>query len=240
MAEKSNSPALTTLLRELARIRRRHDERKDNPELAEALEYMSDWQARRVGATYADLESSRRFAAAIRYFEDDLYRGADFAQRDVDLQRAVPHLRRIGPDNVVRTIAAAVELNSLSQSLDRAMIDVLWSRGRQFDVTDYCMAYRRMGRYNRRARQIRLIGDVGVAFDRLVDRPMLHGALLLLRAPAQVAGLGALHSFVARGFSAFARMRGAVEFLAIIESRETAIHDAIIAGSNAPFPDPLA
>jgi len=33
-------------------------------------------------------------------------------------------------------------------------------------------------------------------------------------------------------------MRGAAEFLATIQSRETVIHEAIVGGSDAPFPDP--
>jgi hypothetical protein len=49
-----------------------------------------------------------------------------------------------------------------------------------------------------------------------------------------------LQDFLERGFAAFARMRGAGEFLATIRQRETAIHDAIAGGSDAPFPDPLA
>jgi hypothetical protein len=33
-------------------------------------------------------------------------------------------------------------------------------------------------------------------------------------------------------------MGGAVEFLATIETRERAVHDAIVGGSDTPFPDP--
>ena len=34
-------------------------------------------------------------------------------------------------------------------------------------------------------------------------------------------------------------MRGAAEFLATIQSRETVIHEAIAGGSDTPFPDPM-
>lgn len=61
-----------------------------------------------------------------------------------------------------------------------------------------------------------------------------------MRKPARGTGLAALQNFLERGFDAFGKMHGAVEFLAIVESRESAIHDAIVAGSDAPFPDPRA
>src|SRR6478752_4495709 len=94
--------------------------------------------------------------------------------------------------------------------------------------------YRRMGQHDRRERQIRLIGEVGVTFDRYFRKPMIRGALVLMRKPARVGGLAALQDFLERGFSAFVRMRGAAEFLATIERRESAIHAAIISGADTP------
>jgi hypothetical protein len=60
----------------------------------------------------------------------------------------------------------------------------------------------------------------------------------MMRQPARLAGYGTLHDFLERGFDAFRRMHGADVFLATIESRETALLDAIVAGATAPFPDP--
>lgn len=239
MTEPASDVAVAALLRELARVQRRNALRAANPELARSLAYLGAWQARRLQITYADLEATPRYAPAMKFFETDLYGGGDFAQRDADLIRVVPAMRRLLPAGVIGAVATAVELNALSQDLDRALIDALWSKGERFGVAAYCAAYRRMGQYRLRERQIRLIGDVGVALDRYVHKPMLRGALVLMRKPARVAGLAALQDFLERGFSAFTRMRGAVEFLATIESRETAIHDAIVGGADAPFPDPI-
>ena len=60
-----------------------------------------------------------------------------------------------------------------------------------------------------------------------------------MRRPARVAGLSALQTFLEHGFAGFAAMHGADEFLATIDSRETALMAAIFAGDEAPFPDPL-
>ena len=239
MGRPAIDAAAASLLRELSRVQRSHAERVGNPELARALAWIGSWQTRRLRKTYADLEASPRYAPAMNFFETDLYGGADFARRDDDLVRIVPAMRRLLPANVLETVANAVELNALSQELDRAMIDALRPLGQRLGVAEYCVAYRRTGQYDRRQRQIRLIGDVGVSLDRYVGKPMLRAALRMMRTPAQMAGLAALQDFLERGFDAFARMGGAVEFLATIESRETAIHDAIAGGSNAPFPDPM-
>jgi len=240
MTYAATDAAVVSLLHELTRVQRHHTERAENAELARALAYLGAWQTRRLRRTYADLEAVPRYASAMRFFETDLYGGGDFAQRDDDLVRIVPAMRRLLPANVLQTVATAVELNALSQDLDRAVVDALWPLGERLSVADYCAAYRRASKYEDRERQIRLIGDVGVALDRYVGKPMLRGALKMMRKPAQLAGLSTLQDFLERGFDAFAQMGGAVEFLATIEGRETAIHAAIAGGASAPFPDPMA
>jgi hypothetical protein len=239
MSGARNDDGVAALLRELARVQQHHDERATNPELARALAYLGTWQSRRLRRTYVDLESTPRYATAMKFFEADLYGGADFAQRDADLVRVVPAMKRLLPRNVIETVAVAVELNALSQDLDRAMVVELRPHGQTFGVADYCAAYRRAGRFDQRQRQIRLIGDVGVSLDRFVQKPVVRGALTVMRKPARLAGLSALQDFLERGFTAFAQMRGAAEFLAMIQSRETVIHEAIVGGSDAPFPDPM-
>ena len=240
MAEARNDRAMTALVRELTRVQQHHRERGADPALARELTCLATWQSRRLRNTYADLESTPRYAAAMRFFETDLYGGADFAQRDANMARVVPAMNRLLPANVIDTVAAAIELNALSQDLDRAMVDELRPRALAFSVGDYCAAYRTVGRFDQRRRQIALMGDVGGALDRFVRKPMVRGALAVMRKPARMAGLAALQDFLERGFAAFTTMRGSAEFLATIQRRETVIHEAIVAGEDAPFPDPMA
>jgi len=230
--------AIAALAHALAHVRQHHAERAADPRLARALAELGDWQARRLKLTYADLERMPRYAAAIAFFETDLYGGGDFAQRDADLARVVPAMRRLMPEHVIATVATAIELAALSQQLDRAMVDALRSTS-ALTVRDYCAAYRAVGRFDVRLRQIDLTGDIGAALDRMVGKSMIRAALTMMRKPARLAGLATLQDFLERGFAAFSQMRGATEFLATIRQRETAIHDAIAGGSDAPFPDPL-
>ncbi len=240
MSDTATRDAIQRLQVALARVARHHGKRGQNSVLARSLDLVAIWQARRLRRSYADLEAQPRYAGAIRFFETDLYGATDFTQRDADLARIAPLLERLLPAGVIATVATAVELNALSQDLDRGLANALGSQDSALTVPSYCAAYRRAGCYDQRVQQIRLIGDVGVALDRYVGMRVLRTALALMRKPARAAGLAALQNFLERGFDAFGKMHGAIEFLATIESRESAIHDAIVAGSDAPFPDPLA
>jgi hypothetical protein len=237
---RTQGDAYASLVAELEHARRLHASRLADPSLAAALERLSLWQARRLRRTYADLESQDRYAAAIDFFETDLYGGADFAQRDTDLARVVSVMARMLPAAVIATIDEAMELNTLSQELDRALLARLPRGDGWPTVAEYCEAYRQEGERAARERQIRIIGDIGGALDRFVRKPLIHAALVMMRQPARLAGLSTLHEFLERGFAAFQRMNGAAAFLATIDARETALLNAIFDGATAPFPDPRA
>jgi hypothetical protein len=237
-------PAATSapaaLERELHRVARLHAERLADPALAAAMDHLARWQAARLRRSYADLEAVPRYAAAVEFFESDLYGGADFAQRDADVARVAPVMVMMLPERVIATVAHAMEVNALSQELDRALLAQLPRPGARLTVEAYCNAYRRMGNRPGRELQIARIAEIGSALDRFVRMPLIYTALVMMRQPARLAGMAALHDFLERGFEAFRTMGGADEFLAAVVGRETALMDAIFDGENAPFPDPLA
>jgi len=219
---------------------RLHHQRHANPALAAAHERVGAWQARRLRGTYADLASQSRYTDAIAFFEDDLYGGKDFAQRDFDLKRMVPVMVRMSPEGVIATVARAMELNALSQELDRALLSHLPNGGeRPFSVAEYCLAYRQANDRSARERQIRLLAEIGHSLDGFVRKPLVRTALRVMRQPARLAGVSELHDFLERGCNAFRRMNGAQMFLAAIVDRETALMDAILSGDTAPFADPF-
>ena len=224
---------------ELGRVARLHAERHADPDLARALAHLSNWQASRLGATYADLAAQPRYADAIVFFKSDLYGATDFTRRDADLARAAPVMARTLPERVIASVAGAMELNALSQELDRLLLGQLPLSDGPFTVAEYCHAYRAMDRRPARERQIRLIGEFGAVLDHYVKNPLIRAALAMMRHPARAAGLGVLQEFLERGFSAFRNMHGAAEFLATIDRRERALMEAIFNGETAPFPDPI-
>jgi len=161
-------------------------------------------------------------------------------ERDADLVRAAPSMARILPERIVASLAHALELNALSQDLDRRLLAQLPSRGSSFTVAQYCDAYRATDSRPARERQLELIQAFGTALDAHVRKPLVYAALVTMRRPARAAGFSALQSFLERGFAAFRKMGGAVTFLATIDARERRLMEAIFGGDRAPFADPLA
>jgi hypothetical protein len=140
----SAHPAQDALLRELARVQALHADRQRDPALSQALARLGIWQSRRLGATYADLAAQPRYTDAITFFQSDLY-GGDFARRDADLARVVPLMVRMLPERVIATVALAMEVNALSQELDRLLLAQLPRGVGELTVAKYCRVFRAMG-----------------------------------------------------------------------------------------------
>jgi hypothetical protein len=240
MAETDSIPAASAaLVREMSRVQRLHADRTGNPILAGSLERVANWQARRLRMTYADLAADPRYGSAVAFFQNDLYGPGDFSRRDADLARVVPMMVKVLPERLIAAVALAMELNAISQELDRVLLTRLPRADGHFSVLEYCKAYRRAGNLPMRRRQIKLIVEVGTALDRHVGKPLTRPTLAMMRQPARLAGLSGLQDFLERGFAAFRAMRGADVFLRTIDERESQIMEAIVGGATDPFADPL-
>ena len=194
------------------------------------------WQSDRLARTHADLLASPRYERAARFFLSDLYGAKDFSARDADLARVLPLMVRMLPKGGLTTVALAVEVDALSERLDQAMVEVL---GAKLDgplaEADYATAYRRVGRREERQRQLDLVRSTGEALDALARKSLVRMSIRLMHGPAHLAGVGALHDFLERGFEAFHAMGPADEFLATVLGREQAILEALFAGMPSPF-----
>jgi hypothetical protein len=229
--------AESELVRQLVRARALHEERAASRQLAAALDRLAAWQSKRLRATYADLAREPRYAQAITFFQTDLYGPGDFSRRDADLARVVPLMARVLPAGVIATVSRAMELSILAHELDRALLSRLPLRA-PLSVATYCKAFRVPAERGARERQIALTVAVGRALDRYVGKAVVRAAIAAMRRPARVAGMGALQSFLERGFAAFRHIGGAREFLATVATRETTLMNTIFSGENAPFPEP--
>lgn len=200
---------------------------------------LKQWQAARLARTYADLLSSDRHRPAAEFFLSDLYGPKDFRTRDEELARVVPIMVRVLPARALMTLLEAVKMDTLSESLDTAMVLALRKRGKAnaIDWPAYVAAYRSCGRRQDRALQIELIDKIGKTLDRLTHIPLIRISLKLMSGPAHLSGLGDLHSFLQRGFDAFSFMKGADAFLAIVTQRETELMKELFANPNARAPE---
>lgn len=203
-----------------------------DPEAAAARVALRRFQSARMTQTHADLLADPHMRDAARFFLDDLYGTHDFTQRDADIERIIPMMEKLLPASALQTIAEAIELDALSEILDRAMATRLGNR-----VTEqgYIAAYRDAGTRQDREKQIGHIRSVGDALCELVRIPLISGTLAMMRAPARLAGLSELHDFLHRGFHAFKQMRRPNDFVDTIVRRETEIMERLYAGAAEPF-----
>jgi hypothetical protein len=197
------------------------------------------WQAERLARTHADLLESRRFHDAAHFFLTELYGPADVSRHIEDVRRIVPLMAATLPDAGLATVAHAVELNALAESLDGATVEALGEKAAGVTDADYGAAYRKVGRADDRERQIDLIAFLGGALDRLSHQRFIGAALKVMRKPALLAGLAELQGFLERGYAAFGAMRGgAAEFVSIVVARERAISAALFAGDDGALSRP--
>jgi hypothetical protein len=234
MGPSINMAAPQSLQRHLERLhemRGREAQVRAPPRLAE----VKAWQAARLARSYADLDADPRYAKATAFFLDDLYGAKDFSGRDEAMLRIYPIMIRTLPRGAVESAALAIEVDALSEELDRRLAAQL----EDGPITEgsYARAYRKAGTRAERERQIELIDEVGRRLDVLVVKPMVYATLKLMRGPARLAGLQDLQTFLEHGFEAFRRMGGAEYFLATIAGRETRILNRLFSGHPSPFSD---
>jgi len=229
-----------TLLADLRRVETERRARAADPALAASVQRLKAYQQRRFETTYADLLASPRYAAAARFFLEELYGPHDFTRRDVQFARIVPALVRLFPREVVATVQHLAALHALSEELDTQMARRLGAR--EPDPAVYGELWRAVGQPEQRRRQIELMHRVGLDLDAYTRNPLLRHSLRMMRAPARLAGLDALQRFLESGFDTFRAMHGAQAFLATIVRRETELAARLFAAPEAaqvPPGDPL-
>jgi hypothetical protein len=205
-----------------------------NDALTQRLIELQDWQRQRLDGCYDDLRQTPRYRPACDFFLDELYGGKDFSERDRQLSRVVPVMRRFLPDHLLLAVGDAMRLQAVSLEFDLDMAELLID-ARRLDQPAYASAYREQAAWEERAAQIELIEGLGQVLDETVHRPMVHRLVRMMKGPAVLAGFGALQGFLTRGLDAFARMHGADYFLDTITDRERRALEAMRAGEDWPF-----
>ena len=95
------------------------------------LETLQSWQRQRLAGSYQDLISQRRYKPAGNFFLNELYGGLNFRERDKEIERVLPVMVRMLPDEVLKVVAEAFELQSLSLEFDMSMTAALAETGWQ-------------------------------------------------------------------------------------------------------------
>lgn len=196
-------------------------QRAGDAQLAQACLEVKRFQAQRFTATYADLLHNERYRRAAAFFLQELYGEQDYGQRDQQFARIASTIARLFPLAVVETAAALAEVHALTEQLDAQLARQWLAAPASNQQARYVHCWRAVADRPARLRQLQVVLQLGQELDRLTRMRGLRSLLRMMRAPAAAAGLSALQGFLETGFDAFADMKGASEFLALIESRES-------------------
>lgn len=217
-----------------------HDFRHQIPDQAPAgaLQALATWQAERLKKTHEDLYKDPGYRPGLVFLLTDLYAPASMTRRDDNIDRIFPRMVTWLPDNLLATLAALIELNHVTQKLDLALLENLSQLGAdpaRMDTESYCTAFR-AGDISQRMRQIELVEKVGRQLDSYVRNRTLGWLLSMSRAPAEMARMEDLHSFLHRGYRAFRAMDRVDALISELVIRESLVLEQIMSGQ----PDPLA
>jgi hypothetical protein len=199
---------------------------------------IAGWQAERLKATHADLYQHPGYHTGLEFLLTDLYAPAGMTQRDDNIDRVFPKMVKWLPDNLLDTFAGLVELNLITQRLDLELAELCHSSGlspSELSSDAYCQIFRSSQQLEQRERQITLVAEVGHQLDRYVRNRTLGWLLSMSRAPAEMAGLSDLHSFLHRGYSAFRKMDDVDLLIDRLVTREKRVMKNILDGHPKPF-----
>jgi hypothetical protein len=212
----------------VARVTALRTEEFARPALRAAVVEIKSLQAHRFRGTYADLLAGGPYAAAARFFLEELYSDKDYSERDSQFARIAGAIEKFFPAQVAETAVGLAQLHALTEELDQQMASewLAQGAGEKPGAQRYIDAWRAVDRRADRESQIEVVLRIGDEMARLTRTPGLRTMLRMMRGPAAAAGLASLQRFLETGFDTFASMargRGAESFLRTVGERESAL-----------------
>jgi hypothetical protein len=163
----------------------------------------------------------------------------NFRERDQEVARVEPLMRRMLPKRALHALAEALRLQAVSLEFDMEMAGLLQRRGvKALNTSVYADTYRQCGRRPQREKQIVLIRKLGHELERLVKMPLLVQLLRALRGPARAAGFGLLQTFLENGLRSFRQLGDPGPFVEAIFEREWQAMNRLFSGHETPFISP--
>ncbi|ADP69768.1 hypothetical protein Rvan_0486 [Rhodomicrobium vannielii ATCC 17100] len=192
------------------------------PQGEAARDALRQWQAERLQREHADIVANPLYSKTALFFLSDIYGPKDLSRHEEEVRRILPVMKAVLPEAGLDTVADAIEVNTISESLDTDMLEALGQDVFALDIDKWVAAYKKVGRRDDRERQIALIASLGRSLDRLTRKPFIGTALSMMKKPAEIAGLSDLQSFLERGYDAFRSMKGSsAAFVRRVTERET-------------------
>ena len=215
--------------RAIQRSNELHAEYLDDPELYESYDRFTRWQFDYMVPFFDDLLEPKGYAEAIDFVISDLA-GVGVAERDRDIDRATPIIVRSLPSHALELAASAAELNAGALEFNLAICRQLLINGKlpaTINEAEYCVACREASSYEECMDLVDLAVALGDGLKTLVRVPLIGMLLRTMRAPAHVAGYGALQEFLETGYLTFRRIHDIDGFLGLLHARMDRIFDRI-------------
>lgn len=209
-----------------------HAQYASDSRLREIYHAFIDWQLNYLLQYFEDMQARRDQGAAVAFIISDLA-GVEISQRDREFAKVVPMMIRMLPKSVLASAAAAMRLNAavlennlaISQAINA--VDLLSGR---VSEREYAEACRCVTTYEECMELVKLTVQLGHELQKAIELPMIGITLKTMRAPAKLAGIGALQSFLETGFVTFSALENTDEFLSEIEQRMEKIFRRIYRG----------
>lgn len=197
---------------------------KKDVKLFNAKIALKQYQVERLKTTHKDLLESSETKNAALFFLNEIYSFKDLTKRDADLEKLLPTMGKMFPENTLEVIANAMVLDALTEELEDKMAKKL---GEKFTEVQYEKAYKEETSYEERTLQIDLVKDLGLCLSHLVTVPLISGTLKMMRVPAKIANLEEMHEFLNTGFHTFKDTKNPEKFINTLVSREKILLDKI-------------
>jgi hypothetical protein len=215
---------ISTLREQVVSAKNIRQSAKNNPGLLMAKTVLKNFQSDRLKETHADLLASPNTRGAATFFLKEIYSSKDLSQRDNDLERLIPIMEKTFPLNTLEVITQAITLDALTEKMDTAMAIRL---GVKFSPDEYIQAFREVTSKEERLQQINMIDSLGKSLSGLVKIPFLSMTLKMMRGPAKIANLYAIHEFLESGFTVFKETKNPEAFVNSLVQREKQLIEQI-------------
>ena len=215
---------IPTLREQVVLAKNIRESAKRNPDLLMAKTVLKNFQSDRLKETHADLLASPNTRGAATFFLKEIYSSKDLSQRDNDLERLIPIMEKTFPLNTLEVITQAITLDALTEKMDTAMAIRL---GVKFSPEEYTQAFREVTSKEERLKQVNMIDSLGKSLSGLVRIPFLSMTLKMMRGPAKIANLYAIHEFLESGFTVFKETKNPEAFVNSLVQREKQLIEQI-------------
>lgn len=171
-------------------------------------------QVERYHRDYADYFNRRETEKLMKFFFEQIY---DLEAQQNTIQVAINAYHKVKNqlnDHIRETIENSIELNQLTQALDRRMAEHLikkgWKEGENISIDEYFVIYKEVGlEAERREQLLSVLKNMLVSY-RIAHRPLNDILLKAFMAVAMMVGVMPLYHFANDGYNATIKVSSAV------------------------------